>query len=225
MPKDLTFKEVCNFIRKDDSTLIGVVDKLLDVAILFSPVVFGAAALPALTLLKPKDNLTALGKTLLSKITSKREADYLARMHRMEIAYGLICYTAFFEALDSLLPDDLRKEIDLHPRDKEQITERATDAEAHCGEKQGADLHPEHAGPLEEPLPYPHPVVPLEDLMKSLAGLYEHMSNVLGEFFRKLVVREGPDDKKDARLRESIKTLAETALRFFEAQYFGGIPR
>lgn len=125
MLNDLTFKEVLKFIKSDDGELIESTNKLLGVAILCLPIVFGPAALPALGLLSVKNELTAFGKMLLSKITSKKESDYLARMCRMEVAYGLICYTAFFEALDSLLPDDLRNEIVLQLQEKKQIAKLA----------------------------------------------------------------------------------------------------
>ncbi len=48
MPQDLTFKEVCRFIKSDDGTLVEATNKLLGAAILFAPIAIGPAALPAL---------------------------------------------------------------------------------------------------------------------------------------------------------------------------------
>jgi len=220
MPKDLTFREVCDFIKRDDKTLIEATDKLLGAAIICLPIAFGPAALPALGLLGVKNELTSLGKTLLSKITSKKESDYLARMRRMEVAYGLICYTAFFEALDRLLPDDLRKEIDLQPREKEHIVKRAEKCATGHPRVRDKEHLIEHEGPFSEPVPFPHPVTSFEDLKERLTSLYDHMAKGFSEFVNKLAVLERADEGKVVRFRESLKPLAGTATDCFEAQYY-----
>ena len=47
MPIDLTFKQVCDFIKKDDPKLIDAADKLLGLAIMCSPAVVGPSAITA----------------------------------------------------------------------------------------------------------------------------------------------------------------------------------
>ena len=118
MLQDLTFREVCKLLKRDDGSPIDAVDKLLGATIVLSVGVIGPQALPALGLLRAKDEITRLGKNLLEKVTSKKEADFIVRTEQMKIAYGLMCFTAFFEALDRLLPDDLRERIDLRPSEK-----------------------------------------------------------------------------------------------------------
>ena len=220
MPKDLTFTDVCKFIKDDDSSLIGAADKILGAIIVCSPVVLGPEALPALGLLSAKNELTSLGKTLLSKITSKKESDYLARVRRMEAAYGLISYTAFFEALDRILPDDLRKEIDLPPPKKEDIAKRATQRTARGRKAAEKEQLIKDEGPVSEPLPFPHPVTSFDEQKSRLQSLYDHMTKGFSESVEKLAVFENASEEKIARFRESLKKLPETAVGCFEAQYF-----
>jgi hypothetical protein len=58
--RDLTFAEVCRFIKEDEPTLIETADSLLTVVLLLSPLVFGlpmAAIEPALGLFALKNEL------------------------------------------------------------------------------------------------------------------------------------------------------------------------
>ena len=96
-------------------------------AIVCSPLVFGPQALPALGALGAKGELTRISKAIFNRVTSKQESDYIARLKRMEIAYGLICFTAFYEALDEKLPDELRQEIALQAGEKANIARQATE--------------------------------------------------------------------------------------------------
>ena len=220
MPKDITFKEVCNFIKNDDGELIDATGNLLGAAILCSPIVFGTAALPALGLLGAKNELIALGKSLLSKITSKEETDYLSRMRRMEIAYGLICYTAFFDALDRTLPDDLRKEIALQLEDKKHITNQAVKCTTRSKLLLQEKTPPiELAGPFCEPLLFPHPATPFESITTHLSRLYEHMANGFGKFVENLPVFKEADEKKIAKFHDYLKKLPKNAIECFDAQY------
>ena len=211
MPKDLTFKEVCQFIKKDDSTLIEATDKLLGAGLICLPIVFGPEALPALGLLRAKNELTSLGKTLLSKLTSKKESDYLARMRRMEVAYGLICYTAFFEAVDRLLPDDLRKQIALRREDKEHIAERAHKrAIGHAAVHEEGPLI-QHHEPFTDPVGFPHPVSSFEELKQRVTRLYDQMAKGFSEFANKHVVVDWNDEKRIGRFHKAVKNLSQTA--------------
>ena len=163
MHSDLTFREVSKFLKKDDGNLIDAVDKLLGAVIVCSPVIFGPQALPALGALSVKGELTKLARSLLDGATAKKENDYLARMERMQMAYGLICFTAFFEALDRLLPDDLRKAIDLQPAEKKRLVARTTRQAGKLVEKDGSHFESRQEVPLDVPLPFPHPVAAFEE--------------------------------------------------------------
>jgi energy-coupling factor transporter ATP-binding protein EcfA2 len=215
MTKDLTFKEVCKFLKEEDGSLIDAVDKLLGAAIVLSPVILGPAALPILGLLGAKGELTKLGKSLFEKVIAKKEADYLSRMERMRMAYGLICFTAFFEALDRLLPDNLRKKISLQPAEKNRIVEHAT----RCAEEEQTTLEIPKEGFLDVPLPFPHPVASYEEQMEPLGQLYNHMAKGFQNFVDKQAVMEEVDEETTVQIRKTINELPETALKYFEAQY------
>ncbi|NYT09871.1 MAG: hypothetical protein GKC09_08045 [Methanosarcinales archaeon] len=110
MQLDLTFKQVCEFIKKDDPNIIGAVEKLLGRAQVCSPVLIEpATAAVILPVISIANKIVEIGKGVFEEVTTNRDDDYLARQHRMEIAYGLICFTAFFEALDRQISEPLRE--------------------------------------------------------------------------------------------------------------------
>jgi len=72
-----------------------------------------------------KNEIVKISKGVFESVAGKKDDDYLARHHRMEIAYGLICFTAFFEALDQQIPKELREKINLMNGEKISLAKDA----------------------------------------------------------------------------------------------------
>ena len=125
MPLDLSFKQVCDFIKKDDPALIDAVDKLLGLTLVCSSLVMGPAAVVLLPIIAVKNEVVKLGKHVFEAFSKRNDADYVARQQRMEIAYGLICFTAFFEALDGQIPEEIRTQIGFLKGEKALIAKSA----------------------------------------------------------------------------------------------------
>ena len=89
MQLEVTFKDVCNSIKKDEPSLIEAVDKLLGLTLICSPFMLGPAGLLLLPLLSVKNELTKIGKSVYEKYVKKEDPDLIARQKRMEIAYAL----------------------------------------------------------------------------------------------------------------------------------------
>jgi len=160
MPLDLTFKQVCELIKKDDPKLIDAVDKLLGLALLCSPAIIGPAAAAALpSMIAVKNEIVKIGKGLFEVVTSKKDDDYLARQQRMEIAYGLICFTAFFEALDRQIPEPLREKIGLLKGEKISLVKSAQCEKLYPHETSPSDITMVAAAnsPAALAAPFPHP--------------------------------------------------------------------
>ncbi|MFZ0929663.1 MAG: hypothetical protein WAN11_13745 [Syntrophobacteraceae bacterium] len=85
-------------------------------------------------------------------------------------------YTAFFDAIDRLLPDDLRKKISLKPHEKMHIAERAKKCIVRRTDPEESEPPREPVGPFTESLPFPHPTSTFEDIKNHLGTLYEHMA-------------------------------------------------
>jgi hypothetical protein len=112
----MSFKQVCDLIKKngmEDSKLIEAADKLLGLALVCSPLVLGPAAVAVLPTLAEKNEIVKLAKYAFEKLTKKKDEDYLGRQERMQMAYGLLVFTAFFETLDLQIPKTLRDRIGL----------------------------------------------------------------------------------------------------------------
>jgi len=222
MSLDLTFKHVCDFIKKDESTLIDAADKLLGLTIIFTPVVLGPAALPLLSLLTTKNELIKLGKSMFESITKKKEADYVALQKRMQVAYGLITYTAFFDALDKQLPADFRKRIGLLKEEKIFLA-KAVCKQTECLPEKTTDEKEEVIGRDRfsmVSISFPHPTETLAQQEARLAKLYSQMSIGFKEFVQKLAFWEDADEKEQVSLLKLLDQVPQDATERFEAQYF-----
>lgn len=105
----------------DDSAL-DAVDKVLDAAILLSPVVAGPAAAAVLfALIEPKNALVNLGREAIKKFAKPRPDDYLGQATRLAAANCLLTYTAYFDALEHRLPK-LMRDVKLTEEEKNRIT-------------------------------------------------------------------------------------------------------
>jgi len=72
MSLDLTFKSVCDTIKKhgkEDAKLLEAVDRLLGLALICSPAVFGPTAAALLPTLAVKNELIKIGKSVFEKLT------------------------------------------------------------------------------------------------------------------------------------------------------------
>ena len=124
---DITFKEVCKLIKNDETNepeLIKAVDNLLGLTMICSPIFLGPASAAFLPFLGVKDELVKIGKNIFKKFSQKKGTDYLERQERMQMAYGLLIFTSFFEALDKKIPKNLREEIKKIPEGQEFFNKR-----------------------------------------------------------------------------------------------------
>ena len=77
-----------------DDSVLDAVDKLLDVAILLSPVVSGPVVGAALlALIEPKNALVDLARGAIKKFAASRPGDYLDQAERLAAANCLLTYT------------------------------------------------------------------------------------------------------------------------------------
>ncbi len=188
METSLSFKDVCRFIKEDDPKLIENVDLMLGLVLILSPMILvpsPATVAPALGLLTVKNELTKIGKVLFQKLTGKKDKDSLAKQQRMEIAYCLICYTAYFEALDTLVPE-VNEYIGMEPSERITLARSAiTELQNKCSEACPTTEISDAALDSTQ-IQLPHPVDGFDQQSKQLLPLYEEMTKGLQKFIQGL---------------------------------------
>ena len=223
MNLDLTFKQICELVKKDgkeDPKLIESVDKLLGFALICSPVFLGPDAVALLPTLAVKNELVKIGKGVFDKLTKKKDADYVARQERMQMAYSLLVFTAFFDALDRQIPKGLRDKFALLEGEKVFLA-KATGGYSAEQPKALADTCDRADAPLAAmPLSFPHPTESLARQLERHANLWKQMGQGFHEFIQKLAVWEQAKEKEQAQILQAIKKVPEVAAKCFEAQYF-----
>lgn len=223
MALDITLKQVCDFIKRDgkpESKLIEKTDHLLGLALVCAPLVVSPALVAALPALAVKNELIKLGKYVIEKLTRKNDADHVARQRRMEAAYGLICFTAFFEALDKHIPKAVRDRLGVIGEDKLRLAQAASERQM-----PRTPPSPENGGPTESPfatltLPFPHPTETLAQQTERNSALWKQMSDGFLQFIQKLEFWDTATPKEKEQIPFALAKIPAEAATCFEAQYF-----
>jgi len=137
----------------------------------------------------------------------------------MQMAYGLLVFTSFFDALDSRLPETLRKEIALLATEK---TFLAKDAVGKAASKESRNaICAAHDAPIfTYPFPFPHPTETLAEQCQRQVKLWTQMGQGFKDFVQKLAFWDDADEKKKASLLSGLEKIEEEAAKRFETQYF-----
>ena len=225
MALELTFKQVCDFAKREgiqDSKLIEAVDHLLGLTLVCAPLVIGPSAAALLPTLAVKNELIKMGKFVFEKLSKKADDNYVGRQERMEVAYGLLVFTAFFEALDRRVPKNLREKIG---RLKEETLSLSKKAAVEVGRGQGNCAYEPSSLDPSNPLaalviPFPHPVESFAQQIKRHAALWKQMSDGFQQFIKKLAFWDELKDKEKEQIQAALSKVPDDATTCFEAQYF-----
>lgn len=220
MATEISFKDVCRFIKEDSPEYIEVVDSVLGLLLIIAPVAIGGPAAtlgPALGLLGVKNELTKIGRSLFDRLTRKKDEDNLAKHRRMQTAYGLLCFTAFLEALDGMLPT-IRKASQLGPNEVFKLSDSSS---------LNGPLNPVGVSPVpnrgmltDYRVLFPHPAESFEVQHQMLEDLYTGLSNDFQRFIENTKSWSLIKDTDRATLENTIRQLPKLSLKYFDAQYF-----
>lgn len=219
MQLEFTFRDVCNFIKKDEPSLITAVDNLLGLILVCSPLMVGPQGLMLLPLITAKNELIKLGKSIYDKFVTKDDADFMARQKRMEAAYALICYLAFFEALDQQLPEILRKKLssfNLGDSSSQNIEElcRISESSSEAAEAPDSNRH------VTLRIQFPHPTESLSQQGQRHLRLYQQLTEGFSEGAKRLPVWSELSEAERIRFSELLLTIPAAAVQRFESMYF-----
>ena len=210
MIRDYKFKDIENYLRKDSNVgkdVIEAFSSLADAAIIFTPIVFGPQFLPLLSLLDVKDRLVELGKKVYNCIVQRIEPDYIHRADQIRAAYALICYTSYFETLQSGLPKNIREKLKQTFEKKKELIEENTETvsnDIHCN------------------MFYADHVTSFSEIKEQLILVYEQITNGLIKVVDESEIFN-PERKQEKQqletLKKKLEKLPEQAIQVYEAQY------
>ncbi len=233
MTSSLSFKEIRKFISGNHAELLGDIDAIISFAILLSPL-YMRASFQALEsglgflsdMLGVKSELTSITRKILDKISSPSDADPISKLVRMEAAYGLICYSAFFEALENQFKS-LSEKIDFRNHEKIHVIQKAIEnlqpnTNIPESEEKILDFGECVESPdLKSSIYLPHPADGFLTQRNNLLPLYEQMAGELKQFIEKLSFWELADDRQHAEIRQALESLPQLSIDYFTALYFG----
>lgn len=216
MIRDYRFKDIEEYLKKDTEVgkeVLDAFESLSDAAIIFSPVVFGPQFLPVLELLDVKDRLFNLGHKVYDFITQKVEMDYIDRTEQIRAAYALICYTAYFDALQDALPKTVNKKLKLKLEKKKELFEESIKTiETSRESPTNPDVYCK--------VFYADHVTAFSEIKEQLTEIYKSVTNNLIEVIRKTSIFDEEKDNHDfEKLKKTLKKLPQKAVGVYEAQY------
>lgn len=243
MAIDLTFDGVCKSIQDEYPDIVDDINIISDIALTLGVVaaaapitavaVTGATAVTptmiALTavgtlanLFAVKDKIPQTVERIIDKITSKKDDDPLQQITRMERAYYLICYTAFFEALGrekELIP--LLKKIKVKPSEKNSILTGAMNELQSATQVTGDQTVFNNRGnPFIFQIEMPHPGDTLHVECEKLRPLYKQLATSVEYFFSGLTLWESLHESERIKIKVALEKMPGEALKYFEAQYY-----
>ena len=207
MIKKYRFKNIENYLKKDSTVaheILDIFQSLFDAAIIFAPVFYGSQLIPLLDLLEVNDRIFNIGHKLCDYIATKVELHYLDRLEQIEASYALICYTAYFDALEKELPKKVIKNL-------KDYYQKAIDTEDQL--ESGTRPKPENGSNLF----FADHITSFAQIEQSLSDLYSKASknliNILSEVF-------GEHSKEFRETKAAIESLPEKAVKYYREQYF-----
>lgn len=204
----LTFQSLCrklesrsslNSYTEELNTLTDAIASLID-----NPAVGSIAAF--IEAVAEKEKLIRLGSTVLNAILKQVSVeDYSGRVKQMEEAYGIIYFTAFFDELDSRLPDNIRRNIQLSLKEKKNLFRSST--------------LPEDAGANRREIMFPDIFCGYDEIERVLQDMYDSMAKRFRNFVRVLSFHDVAGEKDIRILEEVVKELPNAAVKRFHDQF------
>lgn len=222
MALDLSFKQLYDFVKKDDPKLLDAIDKLSGIILICGPVLAGPEVAALLPTLAVKNEVVKLAKSVCDSLFKKKDSDYVVKQQRMQISYGLICFTSFFDALDRQLPEELRQKIGLLAEEKVFLVETAQrKSTAKATDISSGQTTLDASNPFRTLLiPFPHPTETLAEQIGRHTQLWKEMAQGFYQFVQKLAFWEEGKEKEKIHIRSVVEKIPQVAANCFEAQYF-----
>lgn len=230
MQIDLTFEDVRQLVEDDDTQILETTEKISSILLALSTAGLAmTGGLPpdaigwVASLIAVKDETTKginpLLLNLRNRVIGKEAETHREREQRMAAAYVLICYAAYFDTLETTLPD-LMNRIQLKDTEKIRLTERAQRHFA-TADVEAGDSSPAHlSSGTSLKFQLPHPAENFESIEERLLPVYKKLNDGFNSFLKGLVIWEEakPDVRKD--ISEQIANIPSKALIQFHTYYF-----
>lgn len=204
--KKLTFQSLCSRFEngcdmedraEDLNTLIGAASSLLGET-------FSEGFGGFIGALSEKNQLINLCGGVLQALLSRKPKDYSDRIDKMQEAYSVLCFTAFFDELDKKLPDGVRKSIQLSLPEKKGLFRQAAGREN---------------APVQLDIVLPDIMSEDGAVDAFLRGAYHSMAMGVRRFTDGLSFRETASEQDIRTFDEILKELPQAAVRRFHSQY------
>jgi len=219
MTRNFSFSDVKKYLQNKSAgeDILDAFSSIADVAIIFTPIMFGPQFLPLLETLDAKDRVVNAGKKLIGFIETKTAPNYKERMQQIDSAYLMLCVTAFFEALRENLSSSAVKEIIKYFKEEKIWDVLDGDNRDELSETSKAIS-----------IIFPNEVDSLNDVKSSLKKFYGKLCKNINEGFKEVVSQlERQEDKSQttkktiARLKKiqtELDNIPELALNLYIAQ-------
>lgn len=204
----VTFKTVYDKLEKkcDLGDCLEDFKLLLEITGVFLGNPTGSAVAAVIDVLAQKKIVMEAGKRAFGIVKKLETPSYADRTEKMRIAYSLVYYTAFFDAVDDNMPEAIRNQIKLIPEERKKIFRAETDT---VRREQKDDPG----------IVFPDICFGMSEVDKCLDKLYHRLADGMDAFIQGLAFSDHASEKDRAYLREYVESLPEIALKTFHNQF------
>lgn len=228
--KNLHFEDVCDFMKEKDTQILEKANRLLDIILILGAGQLGgdlfvdpnSIGLLA-SLIEIKNEVSSLVLPFFTDtfmwVTKQKPNTPVEYEQQMVMAYVLISYSAFFEALEEKLPD-LLNDIEIQGSDKFRIAQYSNE-ESNTQDASSIDGKLlQNTYSTDFSLTIPHPTDSFEPLEYRLTRLYNKLGEGFERLLHSLAVWDDLSQTEKDRVTRVIKSLPELAVSHFKAQYY-----
>lgn len=141
--------------------------------------------------------------------------DYIDRTEQMRAAYALICYTAYFDVLQDVLPSDVRRKLRLKFEKKKELIVESIDSTDNLQTLPVvSDIHCN--------VFYADHVTSFSDIKKQLTTIYERITHNLIKMILETSIfdeEKGKEKKELETLKKELEKIPLCAIKVYESQY------
>lgn len=204
----VSFNTICEQFKKKykGEDILTDLKLLLEVAATFFGNPVGSAVAALISALADKKVVFDAGKNILGKIKGIKTPNYIDKVEKMRIAYGMIFYTAFFDTLDNELPECIRQKLQLQPDERMEVSNSTVES--------GNALRQE-----DHNLVFPNLCFDINNVEEKLLEMYQSMASRFDSIVSGLAFVDEATEEEHALYRDFLDRLPKLAQTRFHDQF------
>lgn len=221
-----SFSEICKILKNETNDIYKVANSIFNIVLIFFPLMickqssFLMNIVNSATLLGAKPIVENSLKNIKNIIVTEKPTDFCTRYNNVQVAQVLIVYSAFFDSMQSYLPDE-EGNIKITSIEKEKITkEGIAKYIKRLENNMSQEANQTVKDILDFDLSVPNPIQNLDDYLNNLKEFYQCLNKEFLHFYESFSFWELMEERKKNYFLETIREIPDIAVQNYKRQYY-----